>query len=320
MSELEVDGEPIFDLTRSVPELAAVRNHLEARQWWYAWQVLEEIRGRGEDQLAAASEAISHVPDIEVCLDEMLLAHPGNAEARTLRAHRMLNLARAIRIGVVAADEGEDEHVVFEGMSRAVEVELIELCAQNPRMASPWFLRGITAVGLGINHSEARRRYDRLTANHPHHFSAQQQMLIKLAPRADGSPEALFGFAHQCADAAPAAAASNAAVAAAHFEMTISMSPTQRRLYLADQLVQDDLIRASAATVHDPGFVADLHSVSLHSLFAILWSFAGAPAEAATHYSALGLRASPTWFGRFRDPTAVFKAQRSAVLMAADSR
>ena len=33
VSDVEINGEPIFDLTRSVPELAAVRGHLEARQW-----------------------------------------------------------------------------------------------------------------------------------------------------------------------------------------------------------------------------------------------------------------------------------------------
>ena len=215
---------------------------------------------------------------------------------------------------------GEDEYEVFERMHRAVELELIELCAQHPGVASPWFVRVISAVGPGVSQSETRRRYDRLAAKHPHHFSAQQQMLIKLAPHSGGSPEALFEFAHQCVSEAPTAAASNAAVAAAHFEMAILMSSRQRSLYLADHMVRDDLTRAIATTVQDPSLAADLHTVSLHSLFAILWSFADAPSEAAAHFRALGPRASVTWFGRFDDPEAVFEVQRAAALMAEDRR
>jgi hypothetical protein len=302
--------DPEFDLAVNVPRLGALRSHVERREWEPASQILGDIGVHDEDQMAVAASVVARIPGVETFLGDVVRAEPGNVGARVLRAYRWIIIGWEVRSGLRAEQVSDAQFAEFHQHLRAAETELIELCAIVPWMGLPWTLRLMTARGLELGVSESRRRYDRLAAHHPHHFSGQQQHLQTLCPKWFGTWELALQFARESArDAAPGAP-SHALVAITHLERGAGQPDS----YFRDDSVRNEICQAAERSVLDPAFGTNLHGVELHSLFAIVQTLAGENARAQRHFAALGTAASKHWFGYLGDPVASYRKLRDGAM------
>ena len=78
--------------------------------------------------------------------------------------------------------------------------------------------RLITARGLRLGLSEARRRYHRLAEIDPYHLPGQWQYLQQLCPKSGGDWARTHAFARETAEAAPPGSFGPVLVAEAHLE------------------------------------------------------------------------------------------------------
>ncbi|MFJ2739080.1 hypothetical protein ACIO3O_05385 [Streptomyces sp. NPDC087440] len=314
MSPAPPSSRPQFDYLVYSPPLARVRHLTGARDWHGLVRYFAALDHTDEE--AAACGVVADTPGSETFLRQVADQYPGEPLPRALLADRLIMVGWDIRSGARAQDVTASQFDQFHAHLRQAEQLLIELCAEHPTYALGWFLRGITARGLELGQSEARRRYDRLAAHHPHHFPAQRQLLQQLCPKWGGSWEAAHAFAESCAQAAPPGSHSPAVVAEAHFEHWCALDGNEATAYLRRPDVRDSLLNAADKSVLHPAFRPGFHGVTTHNYFAFAHSVAGRHAEAAPHFRALGNCADehPWLFLPGHDAAAAFTKHRASAL------
>jgi hypothetical protein len=207
---------------------------------------------------------------------------------RTLLAERYIHIGWTIRSRASAEHVSRDQFEQFHAWLRKAEQRLIEVCAEQPTYAPAWTARLLTARGLQLGQSEARRRYDRLSAHHPHQFRAQSQLLQQLCPKWGGSWEAVHGFAQECVSAAPDGSPAGVLVAEAHVEHGLDLSDVAGTEYMRNVSVRNELRHAAQVSVLHPDHRPGWPSVTGHSTFALAFSLGGHLKDAAPHFAALG--------------------------------
>ncbi|MFD3700024.1 hypothetical protein ACFWUZ_28535 [Streptomyces sp. NPDC058646] len=318
MSALPPPGRPVFEPADRIPSLAALREAVRRGDWDAVHDGLGTLAS--EDDRALASRVVAETDGAETFLRSQVDRRPRDPLARALLADRFVQIGWAIRSGHRAEHVSEHQFRDFHAYLRRAEVLLIDVCAEYPAYALAWYLRVITARGLELGASEARRRYDRLAEHHPHHYSGQQQLLQQLCPKWGGSWEAAHGFAHRCAAEAPQGSPSGALVAIAQMEQYLELSEKEGKgsaeTYLRAPENHARLIDAAARSVLHPDFRADAHhAVAAHSAFAAAHCAAGRHADAAPHFRALGDHASEfPWSYLSNDHEAVFVRHRKTAL------
>ncbi|MFJ4875105.1 hypothetical protein ACIP93_07805 [Streptomyces sp. NPDC088745] len=305
---------PQFDPLVVSPPLARARHLTGARDWPGLVRYFAALDHPDEE--AAACRTVGGTHGSETFLRQVADLYPADPLPRVLLADRLISLGWEIRSGARAQHVTAAQFEQFHAHLRQAEQLLIAVCAQYPAYALAWYLRGITARGLELGQSEARRRYDRLAAHHPHHYPAQRQLLQQSCPKWGGSWEAAHGFAEACARAAPPGSQSPAVVAEAHFEHWSDLDGAEATGYLRRPDVRDSLLNAAAASVLHPSFRPGFHGVTAHTYFAFAHSVAGRHAEAAPHFRALGNCADehPWLFLPGRDAAAAFSKHRASAL------
>jgi hypothetical protein len=306
--------DPEFRLFEVIPELRRLRTLMENRDWPAAEALLGDFGVRNEDEMAAAAAVIANIPSIEYYLDKIVRDDPSDIGARALRAFRQITLGWEIRTRLHAEHVSDAQFKEFHAHLRAAEVELIELCAIVPWMALPWYLRLLTARGLSLGQSETRRRYDRLAENQPHHFSAQTAMLQMLCPKWGDTWEDAFAFARSATATAPDGSACHGLVADAHFERWVASEGKERAAYLSNPTTRAEISTAAQRSVWHPAYAEEMHRISQHSMFAILFGEAGDQDQARRHFEALGNNADETWFGYYGNAAKDFRKRRSTAM------
>lgn len=303
--------EPVWDLAVSEPQLGRLRALVQQRDWPAASDLLGDIAGAGEDQLAVAADVIAETPGVETFLDEVVSNEPENAGARVLRANRRIVLAWDARSSLASEHVTADQFARFHEGLREAEADLIRLCAIVPWMGLPWMLRLMTARGLELGPSEVQRRYERLAKHHPEHFTGQKQRLQSLCPKWGGTWEQAFAFAHTCTENAAPGRPNHALRAIVHFERWRGLDAKDRNRYFTAAIVEE-LQTAATRSALDPAFVGDLNRVNVHTLFAMVFSLAQQPDRARAHFEALGDAADRNWYGYLGDPAAAYRSHRAA--------
>lgn len=308
----------MFEPADRIPSLAALREAVRRGDWDAVHSGLESLSS--EDDRALASRVVAETDGAETFLQSHADRRPRDPLARTLLADRLVQIGWAIRSGHRAEHVSQDQFRDFHAYLRRAEVLLIDVCAEYPEYALAWYLRVITSRGLQLGLSETRRRHDRLTEHHPHHYSGQSQLLQQICPKWGGSWEAAHGFAQQCTAAAPEGSPSGALVAIAQMEQYLELSEKESKgsaeAYLREPGNHARLLDAAARSVAHPAFRADAHhAVNAHSAFAAAHCAAGRHAEAAPHFRALGDNASEfPWGYLSNDHEAVFVRHRKTAL------
>lgn len=269
------------DLAEVFPDLMTIRARAQGGDLPGA---LAEVRARttglAEDVVTVA-ELVAEAEGIDEDLAAHLRDHPDDRLARTLDAHRTI-LAAGSAVDPAASTRADSA----VGLATA-EQALIRLCAEDPGDRYAWYLRLVTARGLGLGWSESRRRYRRLSVIDPHHAPAQRQILRSLQPRWGGSWEAAFGFAREVSAHAADGSVEGALVVTAHLDRWLAHGGDGERDYLLQPEVIVELEAASdrLLAVPPPSMYA---WVVPHTEIAVLLGVAGRRVRATQHFSALG--------------------------------
>jgi hypothetical protein len=305
---------PTFDPYDNTPELIPLRSAAQAGHWP---AVRDFIAGLDSvEKVCSASSLLADIAGVENFLERAAAELPGDPLPRTLLAHRYVYIGWDIRSSARAQYVSRDQFDQFHSWLRRAEQILIEVCAEQPTYAPAWVVRLITARGLQLGQAEARRRYDRLSAHHPHLYHAQTQLLQQVCPKWSGSWEAAHGFARECATAAPDGSVNGALVALAHIEHWLDLESTERVAYLRGVPVRDDLRFAAQVSVLHPSHRPGWTSIGAHSAFAFAFSLGGHFADAAPHFAFLGDRASQSPWDYLSDPKASFLKFRKSAMEA----
>ncbi|MFI1503283.1 hypothetical protein [Streptomyces sp. NPDC020597] len=305
---------PTFDPYDNTPELIPLRTAAQAGDWP---AVRAYFAGLGSvDKVSSASSLLADTAGVEGFLERAAAESPADPLPRTLLAERYVYIGWDIRSGARAKDVSQDQFSQFHDWLRRAEQLLIEVCAEQPSYAPAWTARLTTARGLQLGQAEARRRYDRLSAHHPHHYRAQTQLLQQLCPKWGGSWEAAHGFARECATGAPDGSNAAAVVALAHIEHWLDLPSGEDAAYLRGVPVRDDLRFAAQVSVLHPGHRPDWNTVGAHSAFAFAFSLGGHYADAAPHFAFLGDRATEYPWQYLPDKKSAFLGFRKAALEA----
>lgn len=308
---LTVPG-PVTDPFDAFPELAPLRTAAREGDWA---AVLDFVAGLDSvDEVCLASHLVAGIPGVENCLQQAVAARPSAPLPRTLLAERQIRIGWDIRSGARAQHVSRDQFERFHDRLRKAEHLLIEVCAEHPAFAPAWTARLLTARGLELGQSEARRRYDRLSAHHPHAYRAQTLLLQQLCPKWSGSWDAAHGFARECASAAPDGSDSGALVALAHIEHWLELEGVEEAAYLRDLSVRNELRTAARSSVLHPAHRPGWDGIGAHSAFAMAFSLGGHHKDAAPHFAALGDRVSESPWQYLADWRSQFAHYRTSAL------
>ncbi|MFD1658957.1 hypothetical protein ACFSL4_12245 [Streptomyces caeni] len=304
--------DPVTDPFDALPGLAPLRAAAQAGDWAATQDFFTGLDC--VDKVSFAVGALADIEGTEGYLEKAAKALPGDPLPRTLLAERYIRIGWAIRSGARAEHVSRDQFDQFHAWLRKAEQTLIEVCAEQPAYAPAWTARLLTARGLELGHSEARRRYDRLSAHHPHHFRAQSQLLQQLCPKWSGSWEDAHGFARECASAAPDGSHAGILVAEAHIEHWLDLSGAEGTQYMRNVSVRNDLRHAAQVSVLHPDYRPGWDWIRGHSAFALAFSLGGHLADAARHFAALGSTASTSSWQYLGDWKSQFVKYRAAAL------
>lgn len=292
-------GPPIVDAFDAVPVLAPFRETAR-RGDWDALRCM--LHGVGSvDDLVAVVEHLARLDGIESGLERSVADRPDDVLV-TLLAARYVRAGWEVRTRDRARHVSAAQFEQFHAMLGRAERLLVDVCARRPDLAPAWSTRLATARGLELGHGEARRRYRRLAAHHPHVFAAQAQLLQQLCPKWGGTWEDAFAFARECAAGSPSGSPAGALVATAHLERWADSDSRSGRAHLASAAVRDELREHAARSVLHPDASLGVQGAEAHGAFALVYSLGGHAAAAAPHFRAMGERVPPEPWDYLEDP------------------
>ncbi|MGW1029172.1 hypothetical protein ACWD4J_36760 [Streptomyces sp. NPDC002577] len=304
---------PDFELASAFPEAAWLEQAAAANDWAAVRQYVDGLP-HGTNR-SFAFGVLADVQGVEHPLRELVAAVPTDVFALTLLGTREVRIGWEIRTEGRAESVSREQFAQFHEYLRRAEQLLIRATALDPSHDAAWAERLNTARGLQLGQNEARRRYDRLAAYHPAHFSGQARLLQQLCPKWSGSWEAAHGFARECMLNAPEGALNGGLVAEAHLEHWLDLRNKDKRAeYLRQAYVRSELIEAAQRSVLHPAFQRPYGWVSVQGTFAALFSLIGDTESAAVHFRAMGNLASEFPWNYLGDPTEAFTRHRAAAL------
>ncbi|MGV9560794.1 hypothetical protein [Streptomyces sp. NPDC003480] len=304
---------PDFQVASAFPEVTWLRQAAAAWDWASIRQYLDGLPR--ETNRSFAVGVLSEVAGIEQWMREILAATPDDVLALTVLGAREVRIGWEIRTAAPAKQVSREQFAGLHAHLRQAEQLLIRATALDPSFDAAWAERLTTAMGLQLGQNESRRRYDRLAAHHPHHFSAQGRLLQKLCPKWGGNWEAAHAFARECLLAAPGGAVNGGLVAEVHMEHWLALRGGEREEYLRQAPVRAELVEAAERSALHPGFRRDYGWIAAQGYFAAVFSLMGDLARAAVCFRALGNLASEyPWADLGGDATAAYVKHRDAAL------
>lgn len=298
----DLAGVPSSGVWSRYPELAAVRSAVRSRDWDATAAELAVLRPQ---HLSLALELVADEDGVEGMLERAVDAAPGDPLASTFLARRYASIGWGVRTGARAADVPAAQLAEFRTWLVRAEQLLVEVCADHPEHVPAWETRLLTARGLELGLSEARRRYDRLAALSPHHHRAQRAFLLQLVPRWGGSWEAAEAFVAECATGAPEGAASRGLAASLMVERWLELGEVPR-----DDAGLERLRRTARESVLHADHVPGPDGDTVHAELALLLTFVERHRDAAPHFTVLGDEPVPSgweyldhgdeWYARSR--------------------
>jgi len=307
-------GKPLnftADPAAAYPELVNLRSALYAHDWPAVRTLVDSQEADARTRLISFGGATTAV---RLFLQSRTEAEPTDTLAAGMLAACLVKEAWQVRSNARAQYVSREQFAEFHQLLRDAERLLIDAAAYEPADTAVWVQRLITARGLQLGQSEARRRYDRLAEHDPHHLAGQSQLLQQLCPKWGGSFEAMDSFARAEMLAAPEGAPNAVLVAEAHLEHLIDMTGDERRRYLTGHRVHEEIGEAAARSVLHPAFRRTIGWVAVHNTFALMFSLIGDYAAASQQFAAVGNLVSDLPWRYFGDPVTVFQEHRTRAI------
>jgi hypothetical protein len=288
---------PNFDRAAPYPELVTLRAALRAHDWGAVRALYDPADWDTRNLLISDA---SDQEDVQSFLRDVVTRDRDDLVAATMLATRTVVMGWGIRTTARAKNVSAAQFRAFFEHLREAEQVLISVCARDPGLTSAWCERLVTARGLQLGLSEARRRYARLAEVTPHFAPAQSQLLQMLCPKWSGDFPTMHAFATQCVEQAPAGSLSGVVVVEGHLEHWLDLKGAERDQYL-DDAVRDQIRAAGERSVlhadfrHVPGWVGAM------STFALGYSVIGDWTAAKRCFTELGPFASERYWENWTD-------------------
>ncbi|MFK3982488.1 hypothetical protein ACI2K4_19185 [Micromonospora sp. NPDC050397] len=247
------------------------------------------------DDRSFYTHVVGVVPGVEKWLTAVIRDEPYDATALLLYGYRMTILAWKARSSAGA------EHVTREGWRKfferlqIAEEALDQVVLKDPDNVTAWYTMMITSRGLQFGVAETRRRFDEVVSRHPGHLRAHQQLLQQLCVKWSGSHEAMYAFARESMNRAPAGSPLGSLVAMAHLEYWLRTSGRTGRLdfrlntrHFRTPKVRDELREALDRSVRHPDYQRRPGWARVHNEFATALVLAGEHATAAEQFRTIG--------------------------------
>ncbi|WP_092382056.1 tetratricopeptide repeat protein [Micromonospora phaseoli] len=299
---------PVFDAAAAYPQVAAARGALAAGDWPALRALVEEQDAHGRTVLVGE---VGDVPDAEAFLRKVLAEQPEDPVAGAMLGAHLIRAGWRIRSAARAQDVSRDQFVAFFDHLRRAEQVLIDVTARHPEDAAAWTQRVTSARGLQLGQAEARRRYDRLAAHHPHHLPAQSSLLQQFCPKWSGTWEKTHALARECTEAAPPGAPNAVLVVEAHLEQALDHGnlPAAGQ-FLRGPRVRAEIHQAAQRSIWHPDYRNGWGWVWVRSTFAFAFCLMEEWTPAAQQFAALGDLGDESMFGYLGDAVAKFQKFR----------
>lgn len=305
---------PVLDPAAAYPRITGLRDALDAGDW----PACREVLGAADPSERTFLTMIAFdEPGLEDFLRGVLGGDPGDGAAAALLGQHLIGAAWRIRTTAPAAQVRGERLTAFTDGLGAAERVLLDAAARSPRDPAIWTARLITARGLELGRSEARRRYRRLAAIDPHHLPGQWQLLQQLCPKSGGDWALAHAFAHEVAGAAPPGSVNPVLVAEVHLEHWLEehgRSTAAGRRYLAAAPVREELHEAARRSVWHADFRREHGWVRVMSTFAMAFALLDDDRSAASLFTELGDLSSDRPWDYLGDPGSVIIKYRSRAL------
>ncbi|MGW4523636.1 hypothetical protein [Amycolatopsis sp. NPDC004378] len=308
MNSTGLASAPVFDPAAAYPEAGVLRSAAEAGDWPTVSGFF--ARFTEPDERSFGVSITMAVPAAEPMLRAVVEREPRATLARVLLAAQLVQRGWTIRGSGRASGVSREQFAALHDHLRQAEQLLIDVTAREPENETAWWLRLTTARGLGLGQSEARRRYDRLTAHHPGFLAAQRNLLQQVCPKWGGSWEAAHAFVRECTTAARPGGPQGVLVPELYLELGAKAGDD----YLRQPAVREEIIAAASASVLHPAYRSRFGWVAGHSTFAMAFSLIGDLPRAAVHFRALDGHASELPWQYLPDPVAAHAQHRARAL------
>ena len=218
---------PIFKRRPKQPGVAADRtlgnalarrllSEAERGNWQTIRDELSEATDWDERELLVS--VLTETPGAARWTGDWLEAEPDSALALTADGARQVYEAWEVRGGAMTSDHFDE----FHRMLAAAEDRLRAATAADDRDPTPWVFLVMAGRGLEVDLDETEARFGEVTARHPRHRSAHNQMLQALTAKWGGSHDLMFNFARDAAGKSPEGNGMHALVAEAHIERNLA--------------------------------------------------------------------------------------------------
>jgi len=307
-------GVVTFDPAAAYPEVAALQAALTARDWAVCRQVLDSAEPAARTDLVLIC---AEQPGLEEFLREAWQRDPADTAAAAMLGSFLTQDGWRVRTTSAAADVSRQQWEIFHERLRQAERVLVRAAARNPYDPAVWVCRMTTSRGLGLSLPETRRRYDRLSAAHPHHLPGQLSLVQQLCPKWGGDWAQLHQFARESMQAAPLGTHNAVVVVAAHLEQWLAgLDNTIGRGPGHLPAVAGEIYEAAQRSVWHPEFRRGFGWVRVMSTFAMAFSLLGDDRAAGSMFAALGPFASERPWSDLGSPARVIRGRREAGLRA----
>jgi len=304
-----------FDPGAAYPQVVALRTALAGRNWAACRSVLDAAEPAARSELVQIG---AEQPGLEEFLRDAWGHDPADTAAGAMLGSFLIQDGWRVRTTAAASDVSAGRWRVFHDRLRQSERVLIKAAARNPYDPAVWVCRLITCRGLELSVAEARRRYDRLALNHPHHLPGQLQLVQQLCPKWGGSWAQAHEFARQAMHAAPPGGHSAVVVAEVHLEKWLAGRDGTIGVGAGHlPAVAGEIYEAAQRSVWHPEFRRSFGWVRVMSTFAMIFSLLGDARAAGSMFAALGPYASERPWMDLGSPARVIRSRREAGLRAA---
>jgi len=277
---------PDFEQLSAFPDKAASIAAVKARDWAGVRAVYDRATGWVARGRAMAGTSVTGSEDF---LSDVVARYPDDLVAATMLGTRLVYAGWEIRGGGRASSVSEAQFEAFHNHLRRAEQILISVCARDPAFVPAWEERITIARALSLGQSEARRRYDNLIRQEPHHLGAQNSLLQQLCPKWGGDFAAMHAFAAECTAAAPPGYPNAALVVDGHMEHWLDFDSTaEGDAYMTSAAVRSEIQAAADRSVMHPAFDRSRDWVYAMSMFALGFTMIGDWPRAKWCFNALG--------------------------------
>jgi len=276
---------PSFDNAAAYLEVAALRTAIRAHDWPAVRELYDPLDWDTRQLLVFD---VADQEGVERFLREVIERDPDDLVATTMYAVRQVVMGWNVRTAARAKNVSRQQFETFFRYLRQAEETLIWVCAKDPGNVVAWTERVVTARGLELGPSEARRRYDRLADRVPHFLPAQAQLLQQLCPKWSGDFATMHAFAQRCMQDAPAGAQNGMLVVEGHVEHWLDLESGKDAEYLGTEQVRTEIRAAGERSVLHPDFRRTPGWVRTMSMFALGYSLISDWTRAKRCFTELG--------------------------------